>query len=73
MTPDATHPCRGVAGAAALATALIVGVSRLADGQRLRVAAEDAGLYALGAMIVTVPLLLAWAVLTGPEPRPRVD
>jgi hypothetical protein len=47
-----------------VATAVVTVVVRLIDGQRLRVVAEDAGLYAIGAAIIAIPLALAWAVLT---------
>ena len=50
------------------ATAVVVVALRLVEGQRLQIVAEDAGLYALGAAIVTVPLLLTWAILTIPRP-----
>ena len=53
-----------VAAAVGIATAFAIGGSRFLDGERLRVVAEDAGLYALGALIVVMPLALAWAVLT---------
>jgi hypothetical protein len=57
---------RATAGipALAVATSVIVALLRLAEGRRLRVVAEDAGLYAIGAVIVVVPLVLAWAILT---------
>jgi hypothetical protein len=53
----------------AVATVGVVVVYRLVEGQRLRVVAEDAGLYALGVVIIAVPLALVWAVLTA---RPGV-
>ena len=62
----------------AVATAVVVVVFRLVEGQRLRVVAEDAGLYVVGVAIIAIPLALAWAVLTasdgstnaGPAARP---
>jgi hypothetical protein len=47
-----------------LATSVVVALSRLIDGDRLRVVAEDAGLFGLGDLIVALPLLLAWAVIS---------
>ena len=56
-------------GAVGIATALVGAGWRFFEGERLRVVAEDAGLLVLGALIVTLPPLLAWAVLTvGPSP-----
>jgi hypothetical protein len=55
--------------AVGIATALVGAGWRFFEGARLRVVAEDAGLLVLGALIVTLPPLLAWAVLTvGPSP-----
>lgn len=54
----------GATASLMLATSLVVAVLRLAGGGRLRVVAEDAGLFGLGALIVVAPLLLAWALLT---------
>jgi hypothetical protein len=45
-------------------TAAVVAVLRLTEGRGMRIVAEDAGLYAVGVVIVVTPLLLAWAILT---------
>jgi hypothetical protein len=57
---------RAIATVAGLvvATAVVTVMFRLIEGQRLRVVAEDAGLYALGVAIIAIPLALAWAVVT---------
>ncbi len=66
LSTDRARPMRATAGAAGLvlATVVVVVVFRILEGQRLRVVAEDAGLYALGVAIIVLPLALAWAVLT---------
>lgn len=64
---------RATAGMTTLvvATAAAVAVWRLTEGQRLRIVAEDAALYGLGALLIGIPLLLAWAVVTE-RPSSRV-
>jgi hypothetical protein len=57
----------------AVATALIVAIERAAEDQGRRAMAEDAVLFAVGALIVAVPLILAWAVLTTRTPSVRLD
>ncbi len=49
-------------------TGVIVAVLRFSEARRLRVVAEDAGLYALGVACVIVPLALVWAVVTVRSP-----
>ena len=52
-----------VAGGSAV-TAVLIGLLRLSEARRLRDAAEDAVLSAIGLSLLLVPIVLAWAILT---------
>jgi hypothetical protein len=45
-------------------TGIVTGVVRLLDGAARRAAAQDAALWAIGALVVVAPLALGWAILT---------
>jgi hypothetical protein len=63
---DTRRLWRAAGGSLALvvATSVVTAGSRVLDGQRLRVVAEDAGLYGLGALLVVAPIGIALALLT---------